>query len=241
VPFRNDAGSLDHRSGLRAAPATPDHRVLVLARAISDLHSAGQVLDIIHKRHSFEALLSRTQLELPHLSQALQEVAIDSRKCLAHACHGRDLSSGPVVDDILERVFDRVLSGKSRTALTNMLRLWQVMETYCRTVVGSEGSRLYEAGAAYRTICVSLLRDFEEVGLSFHPVRFLEMPPDSADWQYQLSYYPPVLQNNDMLTGPCIARLGDFNGLVADVSLWGADCRINPDLSSQTNLSCWWR
>src|SRR5262249_44994290 len=141
------------------------------------------------------------------------------------------------IREVLVRFLNHVLRFQSGTNVTHMLRLWQVMEAYCKDSADPVAATLYREGGDYRQACLSLICDLERLGVRMHPVRFLEVPVGGA-WPFQPNrglvfgrsgpLRPLVWQRVNMSPSK-------FRGAVIDVSSWGLDCDWDPELSGTTN------
>jgi hypothetical protein len=225
-----------------------DSTLVSAARAIGDLRSVSQALSALASEHPNAVLLVHTGLEPPALALELQRCAQDADASFEACLEPHSKMSGDArfdersVRSIMSAWSGRLLRGRSGTALTNMLRLWQVLETYCKLTDHPEGMALREDGRRYRESCVIFLDDARSLGIAFHPAEFLQPPTTRLQpGQFLLSSWPPMLQNNGQLTAPWVRRLDEADGLVADVSQWGVECARDPELSTKTTLSCWWR
>ena len=146
------------------------------------------------------------------------------------------------VNQVLRSFLRQLLSDKY-LALLGMLRLWQVMEIYCRDSVATPAAALHTHSEKYRRNCVRILSDFESLGVHFHKIRYLRDPYEDGLTFNEAASVPP-LQTNANLFALIRNRLDSKLSpppwkTVADVAFWGFECDLNPSMNCQSQLWLW--
>jgi len=221
---------------------------------LDDIDAAGALLEQLAQSggNRFEDLLAPADLAPAKLARALRSTAQSVRSQLltdladTATFIAADQALNQTNDDVIKLVADTLkglLSGGSGSELTRMLRLWQVINAYCRESDVADARDLYTTGSEYCRQAEVVQQSFARVGIRFHPIRFMQPPPapTSADyWPNDVQNGTAPIQNSLTLTRALREHLAIHNGLVADVSFWGRDCDLKQlNLSSKTNLFVW--
>jgi hypothetical protein len=239
--FASTVNAIDMLSSLER-----DERIHLARFVSARLEKAGGQLDSLattnpESRSMFDAI----GMELTTIAQQLQEASVSLNATLGRVSSRQVQSdngktSGQLnTNEVLMAFMSRLLSDKYEPLL-NMLRLWQVMEVYCRNSDDPVAAKLHVDSAEFRKNCEQILSFFECLGIHFHKIRFLEKPEEGLVFEEARSV--PRLQNNARLYGPIQRRLessGEYWGTVADVAKWGFKCDLDPDRNSGTMLWLW--
>lgn len=231
------------------------------ARAVSaEMAHVGRVLRD-GRRPKYDELFDGSEINLGALAQGLLKAAESSDAALTASVSklagvsgegpgGRENFDAKEVDEILVPFTKHILvETPAKSVLLHMLRLWQIMEAYCRESAEEAASDFYEQSQVFLRGCEQVLADLARLGVHLHPVRFFKKPcEDSHDagerqWKFTEVASTPSIQNSPKIYAPIRDKLklksDEYGRTVADVNAWGFDCEFSPDLKRPTELWRW--
>lgn len=229
------------------------------ARAVSaELAHVGRVLRD-GRRPEYDELFDGSEINLGALAQGLLKAAESSDAALTAAVFklaagdglgGRESFDAKEVDEILVLFTRHILvETPVKSVLLHMLRLWQIMEAYCRESAEEAASDFYAQGQEFLRGCEQVIADLARLGVHLHPVRFFRKPCEDSDdagerqWKFTEVGSTPSIQNSPKIYAPIRDKLKleseEYGRTVADVNAWGFDCEFSPDLKRGTELWRW--
>jgi hypothetical protein len=231
------------------------------ARAVSaEMAHVGRVLRE-GRRPNYDELLDGSEINLGSLAQGLLKAAESSDAALAASVSklagaagdgpgGRESFDAKEIDKILVPFTRHILvETPAKSVLLHMLRLWQIMEAYCRESAEAAASDFYEQGQEFLRGCEQVIADLARLGVHLHPVRFFRKPCEDSDgageprWKFTEVGSTPSIQNSPKIYAPIRDKLksnsDEYGRTVADVNAWGFDCDLAPDLKRPTELWRW--